>query len=101
MLRFFARKLSLGIEITSSGIRIVVVSHRGADISVLVTKMAELPVNMVNDTYASPNLCDVDGFSAVLRECLANVPASHLRRAALSLPDSVFRVQTLEFDELP
>jgi Tfp pilus assembly PilM family ATPase len=93
----------LGIEITSSAIRLAAVSRRGADSSVLFTKTAELPAGMVSEAYASPNICDLDGFSTVLRECLAkaNVSAPALRCAALSLPDGVFRVQTLEFDELP
>ncbi len=55
---------------------------------------------MVSEAYASPNIKDFYHLNAVLRECLADAP-SGIRRAALSLPDGVFRVQTMEFEELP
>lgn len=100
MLRFFARKPSLGIEITSSAVRLAALSGRGANLSVIHAKTADLPSGMVAESYASPNIRDAKGLSAVLRECLEGGP-QRLRRAALSLPDGVFRVQTLEFDQLP
>lgn len=75
-------------------------SRKGADTAVLYTKSVPLPVGVVTEAYSSPNISDRERFNAVLRECLAGVPGG-VRRAALSLPDGVFRVQTLEFDELP
>lgn len=100
MLRFFARKPRLGVEINASAIKLAVVSGCGANLSVLFTKTAELPAGVVSEAYASPNIYDSSRLSAVLRECLAGAP-SGIRRAALSLPDGTFRVQTLDFDELP
>jgi Tfp pilus assembly PilM family ATPase len=100
MLRFFMGKPGLGIEITSSAVRLASVSRTGAGTVVLYTKSVELPVGMVTETYSSPNISDQERFNGVLRECLAGAPHG-VRRAALSLPDGVFRVQTLEFDELP
>ena len=101
MFQFLVGKPGLGIEITSSAIRLAAVARRGANSSVLATKTVELPAGMVSETYASPNICDHEGFSVVLRDCLAGISLPGIRRAALSLPDGVFRVQTIEFDELP
>ncbi|HEY6011078.1 MAG TPA: hypothetical protein VIX18_06360 [Nitrospirota bacterium] len=91
----------MGIEITSSAIRLAAVARRRANISVLATKTVELPDGVVNEAYASPNIRDLDAFSAVFRDCLAGLSVPGIRRAALSLPDGVFRVQTIDFDELP
>lgn len=101
MLGFFARKPGLGIEITSSAVRLAAIAGSAANASVLFTKTADLPAGIVNENYAAPNVCEVDALVNVLRESLSAVSALHLRRAALSLPDGVFRVQTVEFDELP
>ena len=100
MLRLIGRKPHLGIEITGKSVRVAAVSGSGDTFSALFTKAADLPVGMVSETYASPNIEDFSHLTAVLRECLANAP-SGIRRAALSLPDGMFRVQTIEFDELP
>jgi Tfp pilus assembly PilM family ATPase len=100
MFSFPSRKPGLGIEITASSIRLVAVSRRGANVALLFSKKAEIPSEIVNETYASPNILNVERFGTVLKECLAEIPQG-IRRAALSLPDGVFRVQTLEFDELP
>jgi len=100
MLRLIGRKPHLGIEITGKSVRVAVVSGRGNNFSALFTKAADLPAGMVSEVYASQNIEDIYHLNAVLRECLADAP-SGIRRAALSLPDGVFRVQTIEFDELP
>ena len=100
MLRLFGRKPHLGIEITGKSVRVAVVSGCGDNFSALFTKATDLPAGMVSEAYASPNIKDFYHLNAVLRECLADAP-SGIRRAALSLPDGVFRVQTMEFDELP
>ena len=100
MLRFLAKTPRLGIEITSSAVRLAAVSGRGANLFVLYARTADLPPGLVIENYASPNIRDGENLASVLRECLADAPAG-MRRCALSLPDGVFRVQTLEFDELP
>jgi Tfp pilus assembly PilM family ATPase len=100
MFSFPSRKSGLGIEITASSIRLVAVSRRGANVALLFSKKAEIPSEIVSETYASPNILDVDRFGTVLKECLAEIPQG-IKRAALSLPDGVFRVQTFEFEELP
>ncbi len=63
-------------------------------------KAADLPAGIINGNYASPNISDENALVSVLRGCLSLFPQPY-RRAALSLPDQVFRVQTLEFDDLP
>lgn len=100
MLRFLAGKPSLGIEITSSAVRLAALSGRGANLSVIHAKTADLPSGTVAESYASPNIQDAKVLSDVLRDCMAGAPR-RLLRAALSLPDGVFRVQTFEFDQLP
>lgn len=100
MLRFFTGKPGLGIEITSSAVRLASLARKGADTAVLYTKSVDLPVGVVTESYSSPNISDQERFNAVLKECLSGATGG-VRRAALSLPDGVFRVQSLEFDELP
>jgi Tfp pilus assembly PilM family ATPase len=81
-------------------VRVAVLSGHGANLSVLFTKTIDVPDGLVIDAYASPNVSDTSNLSALLREGLDGVPAG-IHRAGLSLSDSVFRVQTIEFDKLP
>jgi Tfp pilus assembly PilM family ATPase len=100
MFQYFAGSPSLGIEITASAVRLAALTVRGSGISVEYTKIEELPAGTVCGSYASPNIQDPSGLGAALREGLSGASRTY-RRAALALPDGVFRVQTLEFDELP
>jgi len=100
MLHFFSRTPRLGLEITSSTIRLAIVSGSGADLRILHIGTVGLSEGLVTESYSSANIQDCDELSNVLRQYLAGAPAQ-TDRAALSLPDGVFRVQTLEFDELP
>jgi Tfp pilus assembly PilM family ATPase len=100
MFQFPARTPSLGIEITASAVRLAALTVRGSTISVEYTNTADLPAGTVCGGYASPNIRDGSGVADALRECLSGAPRPY-RRTALALPDGVFRVQTLEFDELP
>jgi Tfp pilus assembly PilM family ATPase len=56
---------------------------------------------MVNETFASQNIKNFEGLTSILRSSLKEIKTLSIRRAGLSLPDGIFRVQTLEFDELP
>jgi Tfp pilus assembly PilM family ATPase len=100
MLRLIGRKPHFGIEITGKSVRVAAMSGHGENFSALFTKAIDLPAGMVQESYTSPNIEDNYHVSAVLRDCLTNAPPG-IHRAALSLPDGVFRVQTIEFDELP
>jgi Tfp pilus assembly PilM family ATPase len=97
----FANKPYLGIEITSSAIRLAVLSGRKESRSTPLVKAISLPPDLVNENYLTPNIHDVDQIVNLIQASLSDLPTINLRRAALSLPDSVFRVQVLEFDELP
>jgi len=97
---FAVRKPVLGIEISDSTVSLAAFSRRGRDISVDYMKTADLPSGMVTAGYASPNILDTEGLVRALRACLPDSSRS-FRRSALSLPDSVFCVQVLDFDELP
>jgi Tfp pilus assembly PilM family ATPase len=101
MLRFLAKKPALGLEITSTAMRLAAISGKGAEASVIGTARAVVPPGMVNESYGMPNLDSTDELSRLLRDCLIGLGRPDIRRVALSLPDSVFRVQTLEFDTLP
>ena len=80
--------------------RLAIVAGSGANLCVLHTGIVALPAGLVTESYSSANIHDFDGLTNVLRQWLANAPAQ-ADRTALSLPDGVFRVQTLEFDKLP
>jgi len=101
MLQFLAKKPALGLEITSTALRLAAVSGKGANASVIRTARALVPPGMVNESYGTPNLEGMDDLSRLLRDCLTSLGRPDIRRVALSLPDSVFRVQTLDFDTLP
>ena len=97
MLPFFSKRPGLGIEITSDAVRLAQVSGSGR----IAARKTELPAGTVTADYSSLNIRDPDGLVEVFRRCLDGISPVRARRAALSLPDGVFRVQTLEFDELP
>ncbi len=80
---------------------VIAVSGSGVNASVLSVKRADLPADMVAGNYALPNIRDPEGLAQVLRNCLEGLSCAPACRAALSLPDGVFRVQTLDFDQLP
>jgi Tfp pilus assembly PilM family ATPase len=101
MFRLFALRPRLGLEINPASLRLAAVTGGGTKTEVLFTKVVDLPPGMVSGSYASENLHDTEGFIAILRDALGPVARRNICRTALSLPDSVFRVQMLEFDALP
>ena len=60
-----------------------------------------LAPGLVADTFTAPNIKDKEGLAVLVRTGLKDIGARFVRRAGLSLPDGVFRIQALEFDELP
>jgi Tfp pilus assembly PilM family ATPase len=101
MLRFPAKRPALGLEITSTALRLAVVSGKGAKASVLGTARAVVPPGMVNESYGAPNLDSSLDLSRLVTDCLTSLGRPDIRRVALCLPDGVFRAQTLDFDALP
>ena len=91
------------MEINPASLRLAAVTGGDTKTEVLFTKTVDLPAGMVGESYASQNLHDPEGLSAILRDTLGAVAyrESRICRTALSLPDSVFRVQVFEFDDLP
>jgi Tfp pilus assembly PilM family ATPase len=101
MLRLLQKRPALGVEITSTALRLAAVSGKGAKASVIGTTRAVVPPGMVNESYGTANLDGPHDLSRLLQDCLTGLGRPDIRRVALSLPDSVFRVQTLDFDTLP
>lgn len=101
MLRLISKRPGLGIEITSDTVRLAAVSGSNGQTDVLFSKESKLPAGIVTANYSSLNIHDPDGLMAAVRQCLDAISPMRARRAALSLPDGVFRVQVFEFDELP
>jgi len=100
MQRFFTAPC-LGLEITSKVLRLSVLAGSGRNASLLASKSAQMPAGVVNESFASRNIRDQEGLTSLIQTALREDVPRSLRRAGLSLPDGVFRVQTLEFDELP
>ncbi len=101
MFGFLTRRPCLGLEISSGAVKLAARRGSGVNTTVLSVKAADLPAGMVTENYVTPNIHDVDGLATIISGCLSGIAVPRIRRAALSLPDGVFRVQTLEFDELP
>jgi Tfp pilus assembly PilM family ATPase len=91
----------LGIEFTSRAFRMGLLTGNGASRSVLASRTVPMGAGMVTEAFAAQNIRDSEGLASLVRSCLKDITTLSLRRAALSLPDGIFRVQTLEFDELP
>ncbi len=101
MFRLLARRPGLGLEINPASLRLAAVTGGATKREVLFTKVVDLPGGMVIQNYASQNLHDPEGLTAILRDAVGAVDHHTIRRAALSLPDSLFRVQIFDFDDLP
>lgn len=95
------QKAGVGLEIKAGSVRLAAVEKNGGSLSVLASEMADLPPGMVSESYTTQNINDPDGLTEILRDCLGRLGTVKTNRVSLSLPDTVFRVQTLEFDQLP
>lgn len=91
----------LGIEITSRAIRLGLLSRSGDTTVAAAATSLPLPAGMVTESYALAPFGDRDGLVSLLRSSIQKVAAPPVRRAGLSIPDGIFRVQILEFDDLP
>ena len=100
MQSFFTRP-GIGLDISSRAAHLGVVRRSGGTLTALASRSLSLDQGMVEEGYAAPGIRDRDGLAEVLRRLLAEPAASKGTRIALSLPDSLFRVQLFDFDELP
>lgn len=94
------RRPGLGIEITSASIKAaaVVPGRPGEAVSVC---SRDLPAGLVAEDFSSSSISDRNALSGEIRLCLDALGSGPFRRAGLSLPDGLFRVQVLEFDDMP
>lgn len=99
MLQIFKRNPSLGIEITPAALRTVLIAGTGQE-KRLVTAQAELPAGTIAGSYTLPNISDPAHVTAAFKRCLNELHGLP-GRTALCLPDGIFRVTTIEFDEMP
>jgi hypothetical protein len=100
MLKFFMKRPKLGIEVSSSTVRLAAVA--GGDGAVLRTESIEVPSGLIRDDYGAPSVLDPAAFTSLLKERLSAFPfITPGQPVALSLSDGLFRVQILEFDALP
>jgi Tfp pilus assembly PilM family ATPase len=91
----------IGVEITSRSLKFGVVTSKGNRQGSNSAKTMSLPPGMVVESFSSPNVKDPEGFAVLLRDGLAEFDSLRTRRVGLSIADSAFRVQSLDFDELP
>jgi Tfp pilus assembly PilM family ATPase len=100
MLKLFSSPC-IGIEITSRSLKLGAPKFNGSSPVQPITRVLPLPEGMVVEAYPSENIKDPEGLSALLRGALEDFASLRTRRVGLSLADSVFRVQTIDLDELP
>lgn len=100
MLRFLA-PINVGIEITSRALRFGAVASKGGRTTVVSSRIIDLPSGVLSETFTAQAIQDREALAAGLANGLADLSALKTRRVAISLPDGMFRVQTLEFDDLP
>ncbi|MFA5074415.1 MAG: hypothetical protein WC539_11060 [Nitrospirota bacterium] len=87
------------MHITNSEVHLVEIREQGGVSSVEFAKTVNLPSGIVMQEYASSNIQDLDSFSDILKKNIPNNSAGC--RVALSLPDSLFCIQIIDFDEFP
>ena len=102
MLRFFSVPF-IGIEITSRTLKLGAVTSRASSkgMSQPLVTTVPLPSGLVVESFLSPNIQDPQALATLLGEQLAVYARVRTHRVALCLADSVFRVQSYDFDELP
>jgi Tfp pilus assembly PilM family ATPase len=99
MSSFFQRGPSFGIEISARVVRSVTLAGTGKD-RTITPAASELPAGAVAEAYSLPEIADIEGLAKAVGESL-NGSGISAGRVALCLPDALFRIQTLDFDELP
>lgn len=101
MFGFRWKKPHLGLELTAAEIRVAVLSGKGNSLSLLDARTAALPAGIVNESFSALNIIDVERYAEAVKDVLGSSPQFTAATAAISLPDAAFRVQALEFDDLP
>lgn len=100
MLWFLNRNPRLGIELTSSAVRVAALSGYGGSLRISSAIQDDLPPGVLTESYSVLNIADPDRLTEAIKRC-AGPALPKPCRASVCLPDQIFRIQTLEFDELP
>lgn len=74
--------------------------RKGQDRQILSAKTVDLPAGAAAENF-SASAIGADVLTEALRQSLSGRADARPGRASLCLPDALFRVQTLEFDEFP
>lgn len=99
----FFTTTSLGLAIAPRSVTACALSRKkgSTHIRLLGSRTVPLPSGLVGEGFTSPVLNDRSELTDSLREVLRERTWDRVRRVGLSLPDQFFRVQLLDFDELP
>ena len=76
-------------------------SRNGSSSAVLASATVPLGAGTVNESFGQLNIADPGELTVLLRARFPELPSLKSRRIGLSLADGIFRVQNLDFDELP
>ena len=100
MQRFLA-SLGIGVDVTSTAVRFGVIGRQGNGPAVHAARTINLPTGVLTESFGTSAIAGRDELSAALRSGLEESSSWKTSRIGLSLPDAMFRIQILEFDELP
>lgn len=100
MQRFFT-KTAVGLDISTRSVMLAAMTRKKESLSLIDSGIRPLAPGVVVDGYGVPNVVDRESLSSVVHAVLRDSACRNARRAAVSLPDSLFRVQMVELDELP
>lgn len=100
MMHIFSSVPGIGIEITSKTVRLAALAVKSGSAS-FISHSALLPDDAVAEVFSPFSIKDPNALASTLQSCLQKVSKLKSRRVGIALPDSLFRVQTFDFDELP
>lgn len=101
MFTIFNANTVLGIEIAVPAVRVAVFEGKGRNRKVRSVARADIPSGSLVESYIVPNVLDRKALIEAVSECLSGTTLKKPSRAAICLSDQLFRVQTLEFEDLP
>lgn len=100
MLRFFQRIPRIGLELTQTAVRLaVVLADRGH--AFFGMQSADLPPGVMPEEYSSACIGDNNALAEAVWTCMDSLGVRTPARISIGLPDGLFRIQILDFDEMP
>ena len=97
----FFTTTALGLSLSSRSATAGALAKRRGKLSLLGARTIPLPPGVVGEGFASPPLQDREDLLTSLRQVVRERAWERVRHAGLSLPDPLFRIQMIDFDELP